>query len=237
LPFEWKPQQGEIARRVYPKDVQGTFKKEIIASEFQRIFLIQDGVIKDILSQGKHDVGGLLVKDRTAVCVDFSDKDLLYGFSDIRLGDGVVIKCNGEIRFRIHDPQLFYVNLFASRDVLTLDDLWTRLQLELKDTLSPILYQHRAEDIYGDPAVKNNCYTAIEMEMRKTFQRWGFELIQFTLNPVFPEEWINMEKKRIGMVADAKLRGVVKCPKCGESVPGGAIFCPACGTKVGGSAT
>ena len=233
MPYEWKPKSGEIAQRIYPKDVPGTFKKEIVAAEFQRVFMIQDGVIKEILSQGKHDVGGLLVRDRSAVFVDFSDKDLLYGFSDLRLGDGIVVKCHGEIRFRIHDPQLFYVNLLASSDLLTLDDLWNRLKLELQNVMSPVFYQYRSEDLYGNPEVKGASYNAIDMEMRKTFQRWGLELIQFTINYVFPDEWIDMEKKRMEMIVDAKLKGLVKCTKCGSSVPGGAVFCPVCGTKVG----
>jgi len=234
MPYEWKPKPGEIAQRIYPKDVPGTFKKEIIASEFQRVFMIQDGAIQQILSQGKHDVGGLLARDRSAVYVDFSDKDLLYGFSDLRLGDGMVIKCHGEIRFRIHDPQLFYVNLLASSDLLTLDNLWNRLKLELQNVMSPVFYQYRAEDLYGNPEVRSASYNAIDMETRKTFQRWGLELIQFTINYVFPEQWVAMEKKRMEMAMEAKLKGVVKCPKCGTSVPGGSIFCPACGTKVGG---
>jgi len=232
MPFEWKPKPGEIVQRVYPKDVSGVFKKEIIASEFQRVFLIQDGVIKQILSQGKHDIGGLLARDMSAVFVDFSDRDLLYGFSDLRLGDGIVIKCHGEIRFRIHDPQLFYVNLLASRDSLTLDDLWARLKLELQNVISPAFYQFRAEDIYGNLEVRNASYNAIDMEMRKTFQRWGLELITFTINYVFPDQWVEMEKKRTEMAMEAKLKRVVKCSKCGADVPGGVIFCPACGTRV-----
>jgi len=234
MPFEWKPKPEEIAQRIYPKDIVGFLKKEIIASEYQRVLMVQDGVVKEILSQGKHDVGGLLVKDRSAVYVDFSDKDLLYGFSDLRLGDGIVLKCHGEIRFRIHEPQLFYVNLLASRDALTLDDLWMRLKLELQNVISPVLYQYRAEDLYGNPEVKSTCYNAIDMEMKKTFQRWGIELIQFTINYAFPEEWIAMEKKRMDMLMEAKLKGTLKCPKCGTGIPGGAIFCPVCGTKVGG---
>ena len=91
MQFEWKQKQEEIARRIYPKDVSGFLKKEVIAAEFPRVFMIQDGIVKEILSAGKHDVGGLLVRDRSAVYVDFSDKDLLYGFSDLRLGDGVVL--------------------------------------------------------------------------------------------------------------------------------------------------
>ena len=234
MPYEWKPQQGEVARRIYPKDVPGTFKKEIIASETQRVLMIQDGVIKETLSQGKHDVGGLLVRDRSAIFVDFSDKDLLYGFSDLRLGDGVVIKCHGQIRFRVRDPQLFYVNLLATRDVLILNDLWERLKHEIQNVISPMLYQHKAEDIYGNAEVRASCYDAIDMEMRKTFQRWGLELIQFTMNHVFPEEWLTMEKDRMRLIMEAKLRGALKCPKCGTTIPGGAIFCPACGNKVGG---
>jgi len=233
MPYEWKPQQGEIARRIYPKDVSGVFKKEIIASEYQRVFMIQDGTIKEILSQGKHDVGGLLVKDRSAVYVDFSDKDLLYGFSDLKLVDGVVIKCHGELRFRIHDPQLFYVNLLASRDLLTLDDLWTRLKLELQNIISTALYQHHAKDLYGNPEVRSSCYNAVDMEMRKTLQRWGLEVIQFTLNPVFPEEWAALEKEKMEMIKDTKLKAN-KCPQCNADLPDRATFCPVCGSRVGG---
>ena len=126
------------------------------------------------------------------------------------------------------------MNLLASSDSLTLDNLWTRLKLELQNVMSPVFYQYRAEDIYGNPEVKNACYTAIDMEMRKTFQRWGLELIQFTVEYVFPDEWLVMEKRRLDMIMAAKLKGVVTCAKCGTSIPGGATFCPACGTKVGG---
>jgi small conductance mechanosensitive channel len=48
------------------------------------------------------------------------------------------------------------------------------------------------------------------MEMRKTFQRWGLELIQFTIEYVFPDQWVAMEKKRMDITLSKFLVGIVK---------------------------
>ncbi len=237
MPFTWEKQPGEIARKVRPENVPGIIRDEVVVHEFERVFLIKDGTIVQVLDHGRHDIGGGFMGrlKRTfgeAVFVDFTDKDLPYGFGDLRLRDGIKVGAHGEIRFRIREPQQFFVNLMGSSDVVTIDNLWDRVNLELKNLISPVLNRYTAEDLYGNPAVRNDCYNAIDMEMRKTFMRWGLELINFTIDYGFPDEWLEMEKMRMAKVAETKLQAEAFCPNCGKSIPVGARFCPECGAKL-----
>lgn len=239
MPYVWKKRPGEIARRLDQKAIPGILRDEVVVHEFERMFLLRDGAVVQVLDHGRHDIGGGFLGRlrRTfgeAIFVDFTDKDLKYGFGDMRLKDGIKVGCHGEIRFRIHEPQLFFANLLGGSEVLTLDDLWERAQLEIKNLMSPILARYTAEDMYSNPAVRSECYNSIDMDMRKTFMRWGLELINLTIDYGFPEEWLEMEKRRMRMVTEAKLKAEAFCPKCGRPIPPGARFCPECGTKLVG---
>lgn len=191
MPYEWSPQQGEVARRIYRRDIPGFFRKMIIVDGPQRLLIVQGSTVREVLPPGKHNVRGSLSKDRSAVYLDLSDKELTYSFSGLRLTDGVTITCYGSIRFRISDSQLFYDNLFASGDTLTIEGLWAKLKPQLQNAVAPIFQPYNADDLYGNPQVRNVCNNALNMEARNSLQKWGLTIVQLTTNYIFPQEWID----------------------------------------------
>lgn len=191
MPYEWYPLPDEIARRIYRRDVHGFFRKMIVINGLQQVLIVQDSTIIEVLTQGKHNVRRSLTKNRSAIYLDLSNKELPYSFSGLKLIDGIVITCYGSIRIRINDPQLFYTNLFTSGDTLRIDSLWAKIKPQLQNTVAPIFYPYHAEDIYGNPQVKNVCNNALNQEVQNTLQKYGLTLTQITTNYIFPQEWID----------------------------------------------
>ena len=201
MPYEWYPMQGEVARRIYRRDVPGFFRKMLIIGGLQQVLIIQDSTVREVLTQGKHNVRRSLTKDRSAVYLDLSDKELPYSFSGLKLTDGIVITCYGSIRFRINYSsiprlrinysQLFYTNLFTSGDTLSIDGLLAKLKPQLQNAVAPVFHPYHAEDLYGNPQVRNVCNDALNQETQNNLQKYGLTLTQITTNYIFPQEWID----------------------------------------------
>ncbi len=132
--------------------------------------------------------------------VNFSDIDLKWGLPDLWTSDGYKLPgAYGEIRMRIAEgdiPKLFGNMMEAITTRITQDDLFGRIRLELLGSvIAPVIKSQRLDDLWGNKTVIEDCYNSIDSEMRKTLSRWGFNLIQFTINYNFDREWVKWKEE------------------------------------------
>jgi hypothetical protein len=198
LPYEWQKSPGEIARLVTASEFGGLFRKEILVRENERAVFLLDGRIVKVFDAGMHEVGGWLsgLKGKVeALFVDYSDVDLDWRVGELWTGDGYRIGGYGKLRLRLASPEKLYANYRLTRTIgrslcLTAEDLSARLGLELQNNISPVIKARKIDELYGNPEVREGCYNGIDFEMRKTLDRWGIELVQFSVDYSFPQDWV-----------------------------------------------
>ncbi len=205
----------EIARRVSKDRVRGIFDKDVLVYENERVVLLVDGAIQRILGPGVYTVGGLMRDVKTGailskiklghsesvdvIFVNLADMDIRWGFpQELWTQDGLKVGAHGIIRMKISEPDI--PKLFANMMDMTaqrirVEDLRGRIGLELLGSvIAPVMKSYKIDDLWGNKAVIEDCYNGIETDMRKTLSRWGFELIQITINYNFPEVWLKRKE-------------------------------------------
>lgn len=176
----------------------GLLRKEILVHENERAVFLLDGSIVKVFGPGTYEVGGWLsgLKGKVeALFVDYSDVDLDWRVGELWTGDGYRVGGYGKLRLRLTSPERLYANYRLTRTIgrslcLTTEDLSGRLGMELQNNISPVVKARKIDDLYGNPDVKDECYSRIDFEMKKTLERWGIELIQFTVDYSFPQDWV-----------------------------------------------
>jgi len=208
----------EIARKVSKDRIRGIFDKDILVSENERVLLLVDGSIQQILGPGVHRVGGLARDIKTGailskiklgraesvdvVFVNLSDIDIKWGFGpELRTQDEFKLGAHGIIRLKINEPDV--AKLFANMMDMTaqrirVEDLKNRIGLELLGSvIAPVTKSYKIDDLWANKMVVEDCYNGIETEMRKTLSRWGFEIVQFTIDYNFPEGWLKQKEEAV----------------------------------------
>jgi len=209
----------EIAWKVSKNKIKGIFDKDILVYENERVVLLVDGAVQRILGAGVYTVGGLINDVKTGailsriklghaenvdvVFINLSDIDLKWGLLDLWTQDGTKLPgANGQIRLKVAEAdagKLFANMMDMTTPRITQNDLFNRIRLELLGSvIAPTIKTQRIDDLWGNKTVIEDCYNGIETGMRKTLSRWGFELIQFTIDFKFPDDWIKWKEQISG---------------------------------------
>jgi hypothetical protein len=218
-------------------EIRGFFDKDILVHENERVVLLVDGAVQRVLGPGVYTVGGLIRDVKTGgilsriklghaenvdvLYVNLSDIDLNWGLSEkgtetayLWTSDGYRLPgVHGQIRLKISEedaPKLFANMMDTKSNLITQEDLFNRIRLELLGSvIAPVIKSYKIDDLWGNKTVIADCYNGIETEMRKTLSRWGFGLVQFTINYNFPPEWLSWKdevSKRTQTIDQASAR-------------------------------
>lgn len=188
----------DVIAKVVPKgDVHGFLKKDVIIDPGEAVVIIKNGKIEDVLTQTKlKDVGGGFggwlerklgkAEDELLLFMDTSPIDLELPLSAT---SSDYVETNGTCTMRVQlntENATKIINLLDKEQVLTKTGLEDRIQGEAAAmVLSNRIAKHAAEEFHGNVDIIKEMETAAGVEMRKTFDLWGINLLKL---------WTNWEK-------------------------------------------
>lgn len=215
--------QDVIAKIVPKGDVRGLLKKDVIIDPGEVVVLIKDGKIEDVLTQTKlKDFGGGFGGWLQRAKGKGEDEILLFMVTtpiDLEMPVSATSKdyvetkgkCTVKVQLREENATKIF-NLLQKEQFLTKIGLEDRILPEIDASVfQTMIPKYDAEEFRGNTDLIKEMETAVEVELRKTFDLYGVNLLKvFTaLEPDAYDELIydrkiaaaELEKKR----ADAEL--------------------------------
>ena len=181
----WAREPGDFAARIEAKDLKGRLTKGIKVDQGTVALLFQSGRLRGDLPPGGHNIGGVLARitnfsasePSTVVLVDQGDITLRLGATQLFTGDDMRADASVEVVLGLRDGQLFYENIFRSRQHISVRELAEYFSGEIRNVLQEFAGRHNAIDLIGSGAIKGDLSSVITDSLKVSLERAGFELV------------------------------------------------------------
>ncbi len=184
----WGKPEHIIAQKKFKNEVKGLLSKsiELHGDEFC-VVIDKNNRIIDEFGPGQHKIKGGF---NHIVMIDTSTKTLRKPVSGLKTGDDQTVACDLELKFNVYYPEKFSRNLLGDKNILNMDDLFFELQNQIiAKVLAPIVKDLNAQDLYGNKEIIDEIQEAFEVELKKSLELWGIEIIDFSLIWKFSEDY------------------------------------------------
>jgi hypothetical protein len=197
MPKVWEREENVLAERFKKNELPGIFRKQVLIKDNEDLVVEKDGEIYDVYDSGKRTITGLLDKDFTdAIFVDIGEKTLKDIIKNIQTKDGK-IDSEFEMKFKVIDLEKFLTNLVKSKRRLFMNDLRNGIEMELiSSVLEPEMKQKSLSEIYGNKEFLRDIENRIKLKLKDMFKGWGLELISFSIEWKFPEDFLKKAEKK-----------------------------------------
>ncbi len=183
----WQRNVDDFATRVETADLPGLLKKNLIVEHGTKALLFINGAYAETLTGGMYDMGGLISKLKkfepyrscTAILIDAGDMEFKFTINGVYTKDPLGIDVSCTFVLQVDNPIFFFNNVMKGRDNYPVIDLRQSLYDELHNVMNEIIGKKSVGDLNWDLALKKQFEVAAENHLRTTFQRSGFNLIQF----------------------------------------------------------
>lgn len=187
--IQLRPQ--EFARRADGSDLKASGllnrlrqKEQVKIEVGNRALLMKEGSLIGEIGPGKHTLDSLGQKindlrtgrDYTAILVSDGGTVVRMPVDDIRTASDYPIRVTIELVVSIDDPERFFTNVMADRDVVTADTFKRLLGSAIRDELEATVSQYEHEELYGNRTAKQTLRQGIERQCRDVFERNGLQL-------------------------------------------------------------
>lgn len=179
-----------VARFINSSDLKGLTSKDLVIGPNEAAVIIEGGKIEDIVTQTKQKNFGNNILERAkntifgsndsrVLFVDTSPIEVTGKVKNISTKDNVKQTGTCELRFQINlDEAQKVLNLIKSKNKLTTTDLRNKIKNEITSSVfSPLINQYKASEFKGSTEVQESVEQSAMMEMRKSFDMWGLNLI------------------------------------------------------------
>ena len=192
--WKWRDHPGIIAKLVPKTVIHGFLKQDVIIGPGEAVILIRNGVIEDVLTETRIEkVGGGFgnwIARSLGVGEDIQLLFLITTVSELEIGIRVTSKDYEEVRgictLRIQlTPQnaVKILNLTKNTSILTHAYLERKIEAELiARVFSNRVAKYNIEELYGNIDTQKDIETTALLEMRKSFELWGINLISLYTN-------------------------------------------------------
>lgn len=139
-----KWEKNEIA-----KSVEIGMFTSVLVREFERVLLIKNGKIQEVIPAGKHKISKFKIgKEITAIYVSLKPFKIPYGLPETMSKDNVSVGCYGEIEFQVSNPKMFYSQVMGDTEVYTIEELKEYMLAEIQGVLRSVLAKRDIKEIY-----------------------------------------------------------------------------------------
>lgn len=221
--IKWERKADIFASRIVHNDWKGFLSKGFIIEEGSRALFFENGILKEVISAGKIEMGGLLQKIlawdfgrhwEVVVC-DAGDISFVYLYgglnpangkfqSSVRSAEGIALQVGLEMVLQLESPELFLRNCMKGESEIPLMGLKNRYFQEIQNALVSYFSSYEMAKIVESRDFKNQCADFMEREISVSLQREGFRLIQVRALSVYNPEWALLQ----GQKAKLKLQGM-----------------------------
>ena len=202
-----------VARFLEPNDVKGITSQDIIIGPNEAAVIIEQGKIEDVITQSKQKNFGTSLlkrfeniifgsKDSRMLFVDTSPIDVTGKINNIATKDNVRQDGICMLRFQLDVNNAHkLLNLIKNKDKLTINNIREKISDEITaNVFSPYIHKYNVDEFKGNTDVQDDIEEAAMVEMRKTFDMWGLNLINLST------KWhISKHEKVERQVKDAEL--------------------------------
>ncbi len=187
----WDHAESVIAQKFFKNQVGGLFRKQILLRPDETGLIERDGKITGKFGPGKHTVSNIFNRELTEIIlVDQGIKSLRRDITGLWTRDDRKINSTVEMRFRVASPDKLFANLMRDRNVLTFEDLYSKISVEfLARVITPEVKKRKIDDLYGNREILERLRESIEVDLKKTLGLWGIGLVSFSLIWNFPPEY------------------------------------------------
>jgi hypothetical protein len=187
----WERSGAVVAQRMNTVQLGGLFRKKVRVLEGETALLEEGGRTVRSLGRGDHKVGGLFSgSGRNIVFVDRNPKVIRREVKDLWTKDDKEIAAAVEVQVSVSDPDKLSITLLSSKDVITIEDLWTELRGEISSSvMAPVVKKKGIDQLQGDRNTAKEIQVSAEVGLRKKLRERGLDLISFSVEFILPGEY------------------------------------------------
>ena len=187
--WKWKESPLVIARLIPKTDIRGILRQDVIIGPGEAAVIIRNGVIEDFLTGTRmKNVGGGFrnwMAKKLSVGEDLQllfitttpiDLDLVINTTSKNYGE-IKGTCTNRIQFTKQNA-VKTINFMGRNQILVKNELEKKLESELvAKVFSNRIAKFNTEEFHGNLDIQKDIETNALLEMRKTFELWGINLI------------------------------------------------------------
>ena len=184
----WARREGEFAVRIEADDLPGLLRRGIAVQMGTNAMLVEDGANRGVLGPGQHTLDSLderllnwisLARNKkvSVLLVDVNPAELEFNLGGIFTNDPIGIGLSLHLQTRIEEPARFLVQMLASRERYSLEDLRVYLYPEVARVAETWIGQHSVQELAEDLSLKDKLELALEEALKPTLARLGLKFI------------------------------------------------------------
>jgi len=207
----WERKPDDIAVRIESSDVKSKWgNKPFVVFDGTVALVFSKGRLLGQLASGQHDIDGRfrswLAGDAptTLIIVDEGDIPLDVDVSALYSQESIALDIAIRLTLSLAPPETFYLNVMKGRKRYVQEDLRSHLRPELFDALLSFTSTHPIEDLYHNPALRQQAVEVLSERIGPSLDRLGFGLVALNVVSVTSDQFDGHREKQADVDLEAR---------------------------------
>ena len=184
----WQKPAEVFAQRFEVGDIKQLLARGVHIQTGTVAILMEDGVVKEVLGPGRHDLESLARKlslwgakpPRTIILVESGDVVLSLRTKALRSAEDIQVEFYAEVCFRFvaANAGRFVENLFKTRSQLSHREITDGLEMEIRYAVETLCNASTIEDLVKDPKRRLQLETKLQDTLKTSLDRLGLEIVR-----------------------------------------------------------